>query len=59
MKASTINKARGAGNIASGETKQAVGKVVRSPSLRAKGGAQELAGRIQREVGKRQKAEGY
>jgi uncharacterized protein YjbJ (UPF0337 family) len=59
MKASTTNMTRGAGNIAGGKTRQAAGKVVRSPRLRAKGVAQETGGRIQRAVGKSQKARGY
>ena len=59
MKASTTNKTRGAGNVAAGKTKQAVGKVVRSPKLEGKGIAQETGGRIQRAVGKDQDARGY
>lgn len=58
MKASTINKTRGAGNIAGGKSRQAAGKVVRSPRLQAKGAAQEMGGRIQRAVGRRQDARG-
>ena len=58
MKASTTNQARGAGNVAAGKTRQAVGKVVRSPKLQAKGIVQEAGGRIQRAVGKRQEARG-
>lgn len=58
MKASTVNKSRGAGNIAAGKTKQLAGKAVRSPRLQAKGAVQEVAGRVQRAVGKRQKARG-
>lgn len=58
MKASTSNKTRGAGNVAAGKTKQVVGKVIRSPKLRAKGIAQEVGGRIQQSVGKKQKARG-
>jgi uncharacterized protein YjbJ (UPF0337 family) len=56
MKASTINKTRGAGNIAGGKTRQAVGKAVRSPRMHSKGVAQETGGRIQRAVGKYQDA---
>lgn len=56
MKASTINKTRGAGNIAGGKVRQATGKVVRSPKMQAKGAAQETGGRIQRAVGKEQDA---
>ena len=59
MKASTTNKARGAGNIVKGDTKIAAGKVTRNRLLEAKGRAQKLAGKIQRSVGKQQKAEGY
>jgi uncharacterized protein YjbJ (UPF0337 family) len=58
MKASTSNRARGAGNIAGGKTRQAAGKVVRSPGMHGKGVAQEVGGRIQRAVGKRQQARG-
>lgn len=58
MKASTINKTRGAGNVAGGKTRQAVGKAVRSPRMRGKGVAQEVGGRIQRAVGRRQAARG-
>jgi uncharacterized protein YjbJ (UPF0337 family) len=58
MKASTINKARGAGNIAGGKTRQAAGRVVRSPRMQAKGIAQEAGGRIQRAVGKSQNRRG-
>ena len=58
MKASTINKTRGAGNVAGGKTRQAVGKAVRSPRMQAKGVAQEVGGRVQRAVGKRQERRG-
>ncbi|HTL67524.1 MAG TPA: hypothetical protein VL200_07675 [Lacunisphaera sp.] len=58
MKASTINKTRGAGNIAGGKTRRAVGQAIRSPGMRAKGVAQEVGGRIQRAVGNRQRARG-
>jgi uncharacterized protein YjbJ (UPF0337 family) len=58
MKASTINKTRGAGNVAGGKTRQAVGKAVRSPTMQGKGIAQEAGGRIQRAVGKNQEARG-
>lgn len=58
MKASTINKTRGAGNVAAGKTKQAVGKAVNSPKMEGKGVAQEVGGRIQRAVGKNQDARG-
>jgi uncharacterized protein YjbJ (UPF0337 family) len=56
MKASTINKTRGAGNIAGGKTRQAVGKAIRSPKMHSKGVAQETGGRVQRAVGKYQDA---
>lgn len=58
MKPSTTNMARGAGNVVGGKTRQAVGKVVRSPSMQGKGVAQEVGGRIQRAVGKSQKERG-
>lgn len=50
--------ARGAGNVAGGKTRQAVGKAVRSPRMQGKGIAQEVGGRIQRAVGKSQRARG-
>jgi uncharacterized protein YjbJ (UPF0337 family) len=56
MKASTINKTRGAGNIAGGKARQAAGKAVRNPRMHAKGVAQETGGRVQRAVGKYQDA---
>jgi uncharacterized protein YjbJ (UPF0337 family) len=59
MKASTSNMARGAGNVAGGKTRQTVGKAVRSPRMQRKGVAQEVGGRIQRAVGKSQRARGY
>jgi uncharacterized protein YjbJ (UPF0337 family) len=58
MKASTINKTRGAGNVAGGKTRQAVGRAVRSPRMHGKGVAQEVGGRIQRAVGKHQERRG-
>ncbi|HEX2860289.1 MAG TPA: hypothetical protein VHN79_01560 [Lacunisphaera sp.] len=58
MKASTTNMARGAGNVAGGKTRQAVGKAVRSPEMHGKGVAQEVGGRIQHAVGKSQKDRG-
>ncbi|HWA28406.1 MAG TPA: hypothetical protein VG734_22340 [Lacunisphaera sp.] len=58
MKASTINRTRGAGNVAGGKTRQAVGRAVRSPRMQAKGVAQEVGGRIQRAVGKSQRRRG-
>jgi uncharacterized protein YjbJ (UPF0337 family) len=59
MKASTINKTRGAGNVAGGKTRQAVGKAVNSPKMEAKGVAQEVGGRVQKAVGREQDARGY
>jgi uncharacterized protein YjbJ (UPF0337 family) len=56
MKASTINKTRGAGNIAGGKARQAAGRVTRNPRTHAKGVAQEAGGRVQRAVGKYQDA---
>jgi uncharacterized protein YjbJ (UPF0337 family) len=58
MKASTRNKAAGNANLVKGGTKTAVGKVTRNRLLQAKGQAQELIGRLQKNVGKRQKSEG-
>ena len=58
MKASTTNQARGTGNVAAGKTKQVVGKVCGNRKLLAKGIAQEVGGRVQRAVGKKQEARG-
>lgn len=58
MKASTTNKTRGAGNVAGGKTRQAVGKAVRSPKMQGKGIVQEVSGRVQRAIGKHQEARG-
>ncbi|HWA08472.1 MAG TPA: CsbD family protein [Opitutaceae bacterium] len=58
MKVSTRNKAVGASNLVKGGTKVAAGKVTGNRLLQAKGRAQELVGKIQRSVGKQQKANG-
>lgn len=58
MKASTRNKAAGTANIVKGDVKQAAGKVLGKSLLQARGRAQELVGKIQREVGKQQKRKG-
>ena len=58
MKASTTNKTRGAGNVAGGKTRQAVGRATRNRSMQAKGVAQEVGGRVQRAVGRRQESRG-
>jgi uncharacterized protein YjbJ (UPF0337 family) len=58
MKASTSNQTRGAGNVAVGKTKRVVGRAVGNRKLQAKGIAQEVGGRIQRAVGKKQEARG-
>ncbi len=58
MKASTVNKTRGAGNVAGGKTRQAVGKATNNRSMQAKGVAQEVGGRIQRAVGEKQDRRG-
>ena len=58
MKASTVNKSRGAANIAKGKVKEVSGRAARSPRLELKGTAQKVAGKIQRAVGKRQQARG-
>lgn len=58
MKASTTNQTRGTGNVAAGKTKQVVGRAVGSRKLQAKGIAQEVGGRIQKAVGKKQDARG-
>ncbi|MDB6168701.1 MAG: hypothetical protein JWM88_1565 [Verrucomicrobia bacterium] len=58
MKVSTRNKAAGNANIVKGDTKIAAGKFTRSGRLLAKGRAQKFAGKIQKSVGRRQKAQG-
>ncbi|MCX6951062.1 MAG: CsbD family protein [Verrucomicrobia bacterium] len=58
MKASTRNQAAGTANIVKGEIKQVAGKALGKKLLAAKGRAQELVGRIQKDVGKRQKRAG-
>ena len=58
MKASTRNKATGTANIVKGDAKQLAGKALGKKLLQAKGRAQEIAGKIQKEVGRRQKSEG-
>jgi uncharacterized protein YjbJ (UPF0337 family) len=58
MKASTRNKAAGNANIVKGGTKQVVGKALGKKLLQARGRAQEMVGRIQKEAGRRQKREG-
>lgn len=51
MKDSTKNKAAGAVKVASGQFKQALAKVVKSPSLKAEGIAEETAGKVQKIAG--------
>ena len=58
MKASTINKTRGASNVAKGKVKEVAGKATNARRLEAKGNAQKTVGKIQREVGKRQAVRG-
>jgi len=58
MKASTRNKAAGTARIIKGDAKIALGKVTRNRLLESKGRAQELLGKLQRDVGQRQKAKG-
>jgi uncharacterized protein YjbJ (UPF0337 family) len=58
MKTSTRNRATGTANIVKGDAKQLAGKVLGKKLLQARGRAQELVGKIQKEVGKRQKREG-
>ncbi len=58
MKASTRNRAAGTINIVKGDTKQIAGKALGKRLLQARGRAQELVGKIQKEVGRRQKLEG-
>ena len=58
MKASTRNAATGTANIVNGDAKQLAGKVLGKKLLQARGRAQELVGKIQKEVAKRQKRAG-
>jgi uncharacterized protein YjbJ (UPF0337 family) len=58
LKPSTRNSAAGTANIVKGDAKQLAGKVLGKKLLQARGRAQELVGKIQKEVGKRQKREG-
>ena len=58
MKASTVNKGRGATNVAKGKIKEVAGKATNSTRLELKGKAQKEVGKIQRAVGKRQDARG-
>jgi len=58
MKTSTRNRAAGTANIVKGDAKQLAGKALGKKLLQAKGRAQEIAGKIQKEVGRRQKSEG-
>lgn len=58
MKASTVNKGRGAANVVKGKVKEVAGKAVGSPRLEAKGKAQKAVGKVQRAVGKRQEVRG-
>ena len=58
MKASTRNSAAGTANIVKGDAKQLTGRVLGKKLLETKGLVQELAGKIQREVGRQQKREG-
>jgi len=54
MKNSTKNRSKGAFRELKGKTKKATGKLVRSRRLAAEGRAEEIAGQIQRRVGKEQ-----
>ncbi|MBC7367646.1 MAG: CsbD family protein [Undibacterium sp.] len=58
MKVSTRNKAAGTANIVKGDAKQIAGKVLGKKILQAKGRAQEIAGKIQKAVGKSQQRDG-
>ena len=58
MKASTVNKTRGASNVAKGKVKEVAGKATGSARLELKGKAQREVGKVQRAVGKRQDARG-
>ena len=52
MKNSTKNRTKGAFRELKGKTKKAAGKMVRSKRLAAEGRAEEIAGQIQRRIGK-------
>ena len=58
LKPSTRNSATGTANIVKGDAKQLAGKILGKKLLQARGKAQEMAGKIQKEVGQRQKREG-
>lgn len=58
MKASTRNTAAGAANIVKGDAKQVAGKALGKKLLQARGKAQEMVGKIQKEAGKQQRREG-
>ena len=54
MKNSTKNRTKGALREIKGKAKKTAGKMVRSRRLAAEGRAEEIAGQIQRRVGKEQ-----
>ena len=58
MKASTRNNAAGNVNIVKGGAKKIAGRALGKNLLAARGRAQQLAGRIQKAIGKSQKRDG-
>jgi uncharacterized protein YjbJ (UPF0337 family) len=58
MKSSTRTRASGTANIVKGDAKQVAGKVLGKKLLQARGRAQELVGKVQMAVGKREKLAG-
>ena len=58
MKASTRNKIAGNAKIVKGDAEQIAGKVLGKKLLQAKGRAETLLGKLQKQAGKRQKSEG-
>lgn len=58
MKPSTQDKAAGIAKKLSGTVKEATGKVVGNPRLRAAGRAEKVEGKIQQKIGKIEKSLG-
>jgi uncharacterized protein YjbJ (UPF0337 family) len=55
MKPSTKDQIEGNLHAVNGAVKEQVGRVTNNPSLRAKGNAENLAGKIQKKVGQLEK----
>ena len=58
MKISTKDKIAGSAKVAKGKTKVAAGKLVGSTRLKAKGYADQVAGKMQKKAGDRERARG-